>query len=107
MKNVLAIMMMAFALMFVSSQTEAVTQEDWDAVVVNNIDFLALRSGPSTNYSTIVRIPPGARVRVTLIEGWSYANDGWRDYDEGFFRVEYRGNRGFAHGRYITLLRRL
>ena len=64
----------------------------YDGVVDRNIDFLALRSGPSVHYSEIMRIPPGTRVMVILEDN----NSG------NFVRVKYRGIWGYSNRRYIT-----
>jgi len=64
----------------------------YDGVVDYNIDFLALRSGPSVYYSEIMRIPPGDRVMVLLEDN----NSG------NFVRVKYRGVWGYSHRGYIT-----
>ena len=69
-----------------------------------DIDFLALRSGPSRNYPELLRIPPGARVRIALGTGSDYIREGYRDYDVNFRSVIYRGVRGFAHSGYIDVI---
>ena len=106
MRKIFAALVLAFALMIgnqASAATEAVTFADrynfvnvaWfsaDAIVDPYIDFLALRTGPSTGYTLITRIPPGARIRV---EG--YSGDTW-------LRVYYRGMSGYSHGRYIAII---
>ena len=68
----------------------------YDAVVSKNIDFLALRSGPSASYSMIARIPPGAHIKVII------GNIAPSEYR--FERVEYNGIEGYAHSRYFTFI---
>ena len=65
------------------------------ARVVYGIDFLALRSGPSVNYSEITRIPPGAYIEVIR---------GGEDNYTNFERVKYNGYSGWAHRRYIEIV---
>lgn len=69
-------------------------------IVRYDIDFLALRSGPSKNYSLITRIPPGARVEIML----RVDVEGYRDYDHNFSPVTYNGMSGYAHSGYINVL---
>ena len=83
---------------------EMTTGEIWDGIVDYDIDFLALRSGPSKNYSLITRIPPGARVEITTMMGASWREQGYRDYNDDFRPVTYRGLRGYAHRGYITII---
>ncbi len=109
-KKFFAVFFLAAALVVVGSsvnQASATTVDEFDAVVDSNIDFLALRSGPSVNYSMIARIPPGAHVVVTFPGIDSYRQLGYTDYNDDFLIVTYRGMKGFAHGRYITRLRHL
>ncbi len=73
------------------------TETSWDAVVDSNIDFLALRSGPSIDSSELTRIPPGARIKVHTY-GSTYNSS------PGFCRVSYRGVHGYAHNRYFTVI---
>ena len=86
------------------------TYDEFAAVVRSDIDFLALRSGPSVNYSEILRIPPGARIVVTIggVDSWGNTPQ-WRgkDYDDNFVSVIYNGYRGYSHGGYIIKLRRI
>jgi len=72
-----------------------------EGIVDPNIDFLALRTGPSVNYPIITRIPPGARVKV-------YGDRGGPNYNWGtyFVDVTYRGMSGYAHSKYIAVLPR-
>src|SRR5262249_35923276 len=51
---------------------------------------LNLRSGPGTSYSIILVMPGGANVDLT------------GDQANGFYGVVYNGNRGWAHGDYLT-----
>ena len=101
MKKILSVMLLAVAIIFVGNN-QANAQElnfvplnasvAYDGVVDRNIDFLALRSGPSVYYNEIMRIPPGARVMVIL-----------EDNNSGkFVRVQYRGVWGYSHRGYIT-----
>ena len=83
---------------------EMTTGEIWSGVVYHDIDFLALRSGPSRNYLLITRIPPGARVEITTRMGSSWREQGYRDYDDNFCPVTYNGMRGYAHRGYIKLI---
>ncbi|MBR1647810.1 MAG: SH3 domain-containing protein [Selenomonadaceae bacterium] len=83
---------------------EMTTGEFWTGVVDYDIDFLALRSGPSRNYSLITRIPPGARVEITTRMGASWREQGYRDYDDNFCYVTYNGMKGYAHRGYIKLV---
>ena len=75
-----------------------------EGIVDYDIDFLALRSGPSVNYSLITRIPPGARVEITTMMGANWREQGYRDYNDDFRPVTYRGLRGYAHRGYITII---
>ena len=68
----------------------------YDAVVSRDIDFLALRSGSSTSYSLIARIPPGAHIKVII------GNIAPSEYR--FERVEYNGMEGYAHSRHFTFI---
>jgi uncharacterized protein YraI len=52
---------------------------------------LNLRSGPGTSYAIILVMPGGANVDLT------------GDQANGFYGVIYNGNRGWAHGDYLTL----
>lgn len=106
MKKIFAAAVLAFALMIgnqASAATDAINFDSrhdfvnvaWfsaDAIVDPYIDFLALRTGPSTGYSLITRIPPGARIHV---EG--YSGDVW-------LRTYYRGMSGYSHSRYIAII---
>ncbi len=121
MKKFLAAIMLTFALIVVGSLNNQVSAKAFtfngdynlveittgayaQGVVSPNIDFLALRSGPSRNYSEILRIPPGARVEITLFMGADYREQGYRDYDNNFRPVTYRGVSGYAHKGYITVI---
>ncbi len=79
------------------------TYDEFAAVVRSDIDFLALRSGPSVNYSEILRIPPGARITVVR-SGAEWREEGWKDYDDNFVSVIYNGYKGYSHRGYITIL---
>ena len=112
MKKFFAVMMMAFALIVVGSLNNPVAAQNlgtgrnfnevafgavWDAVVDYDIDFLALRRGPSTSYAEIIRIPPGAYIRVNT--------RGYRPTrSSGFEEVSYQGFRGYASSRYFTII---
>ena len=77
----------------------------WEAVVVNDIDFLALRSGPSKNYRELLRIPPGARIEV-IYGGMSPAEEfAGMDVNPNFVKVRYNGVTGFSHSKYIIRIR--
>lgn len=65
-------------------------------IVCDDIDFLALRSGPSTSYPELTRIPPGEYVYVI--------RDGVDNFSP-FRRVKYKGIFGYAHGAYITIVK--
>lgn len=108
MKKVFSVMLLAVALVFglnQNNQAEATTSRQVAHVVSSNIDFLALRSGPSVNYPMLLKIPPGARVIVTFGGIDSWGQQGWADYDDNFLSVEYNGVEGYAHGRYLIRLR--
>ena len=110
MKKFFAMMLLAVALVFglnQNNQVEATSIVVSEYVVARNIDFLALRSGPSVRYSMLLNIPPGAHVTVTHggIDSWS--QEGWRDYDDNFLKVKYNGVTGYSHGRYLTFVRSL
>ena len=78
----------------------------WQGKVVDDVDFLALRSGPSANYSLLTKIPPGAYIEIT----YSAADPieyGYRDANPNFVQVSYRGISGWAHSRYIIRLKKL
>ncbi len=98
MKNFFAAMVLAMTLI-VCSQASATSGAVWDAVVDSDIDFLALRSGPSTNYPEILRIPPGAHIQV-FTRGSLYRQDR-NSFD--FLPVRYRGVDGYACERYFTM----
>ena len=110
MKKVLSVVFLTTILIFVGENQKAVAQEfefvplalDYGRVyegwVVNGIDFLALRTGPSVNHREIARIPPGAYIEVT-ISPW--------DKPTNFWNVSYRGQYGWAHKNYIRLGRHL
>lgn len=65
-------------------------------IVRDDIDFLAVRSGPSTSYPELTRIPPGDYV---------YVIRGGADNFSPFLRVKYKGIFGYAHGAYITIVK--
>ena len=65
-------------------------------IVRDDIDFLAVRSGPSTSYAELTRIPPGEYV---------YVIRGGEDNSSSFLRVKYKGIFGYAHGAYITIVK--
>lgn len=65
-------------------------------IVRDDIDFLALRSGPSTSYPELARIPPGEYVYVVR---------GGADNFSPFLRVKYKGIYGYSHGAYITIVK--
>lgn len=103
-RKVLSVMLLATILIFVGAEKNAAAQE-FDFVqlttgrvragwVVDGIDFLALRTGPSVNYTEIARMPPGAYIEVTFGGADNYTN---------FLSVTYRGMHGYAHQRYIRL----
>lgn len=79
----------------------------YEAVVDSNIDFLALRSGPDVSYRLILKIPPGARIKVTINTGASYSELGIYPYNNNFVRVNYRGTEGYSNKKYITFLRKI
>ena len=118
MKKIFAAAVLVFALTFgnqASAATQAVTFEGrydfaemttgevHEAFVDRDVDFLALRTGPSTRYPMITRIPPGARVTVWTRLGADFPERGYRDYNNNFIDVEYNGMRGFSHKGYITI----
>ena len=70
----------------------------YEARVHSNIDFLALRTGPSANDSLITRIPPGAYIEII--------RDG-EIFPTGFVRARYNGIPGFVSSRYFTITQRL
>lgn len=65
-------------------------------IVRDDIDFLAVRSGPSTNYPELTRISPGDYV---------YVIRGGADNFSPFLRVKYKGIFGYAHDEYITIVK--
>ena len=67
----------------------------FEAVVDRDIDFLALRTGPSTSYSLILKIPPGSHIQI-IRDG----NDPYASFD----RASYNGNVGFVSNRYFTII---
>ena len=77
----------------------------WAGRVVDNIDFLALRSGPSVNYPMLTKIPPGAYITIT--EAKSFPYQGYSDVDQNFVEVSYKGIDGWAHSRYIIKIKLL
>ena len=102
MKKFFAVMMLACALVVagtLSNQALATTGAVWDAVVDYDIDFLALRSGPSTSYPEILRIPPGAHIQV-FTRGALYRQN---KNSYNFLSVRYRGVDGYACERYFTM----
>lgn len=119
MKNFLSAAILAIAMLFCVNQTEAAPQPlifdgfnvapmttgtIAEGIVDPDIDFLALRSGPSVNYSLILRIPPGARVKIALRTGADYREQGYRDYNDKFRPVTYNGVNGYAHRDYIRII---
>ena len=101
MKKILSVTLLAAILIFVSNNATTAqglnfvpldASAAYDGVVDRNIDYLALRSGPSVYYDEIMRIPPGARVMVVVSDSIS----------GNFVRVKYRGVWGYSHRRYIT-----
>ena len=101
MKKFFAVMLLAMTLIFVKGSVVTAQELNfvpldagaaYDGVVDRNIDYLALRSGPSVHYDEIMRIPPGARVMVVVSDSIS----------GNFVRVKYRGVWGYSHRRYIT-----
>lgn len=70
----------------------------YEARVDNNIDFLALRTGPSVNDSLITKIPPGSYIEVI--------HNG-ENFPTGFVRARYNGMPGFVSGRYVTVRGRI
>ena len=81
---------------------EMTTGYDVEGIVDPNIDFLALRTGPSVDYPLITRIPPGAHVYISSGRG-GYSETNWGKY---FVEVTYRGMNGYAHSKYITIIPR-
>ena len=65
-------------------------------IVRDDIDFLAVRSGPSTSYPELTRIPPGEYVYVI--------RDSVDNFSP-FLRVKYKGIFGYVHGAYITIVK--
>ena len=120
MKNFLSAAVLAIAMLFCINQSEAAPQPMIldggfnvvemttgtiaEGIVDPDVDFLALRSGPSTNYSLILRIPPGARVKIALRMGADYREQGYRDYNDKFCPVTYNGVNGYAHRDYIRII---
>ena len=110
MKKIFSVMLLAAMIIFVGGQNKTAAQElefvplnqdygrVYSAWVVDGIDFLALRTGPSVNYPEIARIPPGTYIEVTIAP--------W-DKPSNFFYVEYQGKLGWAHKNYIRLGRHL
>ena len=80
--------------------SEMTTGYDAEGIVDPDIDFLALRTGPSVDYPLIARIPPGARVRVSSGRG------GWNGtyWGKSFVEVTYKGMSGYAHSKYIAII---
>lgn len=115
MKKFFAIMLLAVMLIFCNSQNVTAQAQnfnfdsqlikltsgaEFEAIVDSDIDFLALRSGPSTNSRILIRIPPGAYIKV-YARGELY-RPGQGGY--GFQPVSYRGVSGYAYDRYFTLV---
>ena len=108
MKNVFAAMALAVTLIVCSQASaqnfgtdrnfqEVAFGAVWDAVVDYDIDFLALRRGPSTSYGEILRIPPGSYIQVNT--------RGYRpSRSSGFEEVSYQDYRGYASSRYFTII---
>ena len=100
-KKMLSVMLLTVTLIFVEGSVVTAQELNfvpldasaaYDGVVDRNIDYLALRSGPSVYYDEIMRIPPGASVMVIV-----------SDRDNGnFVRVKYRGVWGYSNKKYIT-----
>lgn len=78
------------------------TYDEWYGVVDSDIDFLALRSGPSVRYPELARIPPGAS--IIIYQGGADYFTLFDDYDNDFIGVIYNGIKGYSHGAYITRL---
>ena len=66
----------------------------YEALVDSNIDFLALRTGPSVNDSLITKIPPGSHIEIVR---------NGENFPTGFVRANYNGMQGFVSSRYITV----
>lgn len=68
------------------------------ARVMYDIDFLALREGPSVNYPMLAKIPPGTVIRVRVEYG-GYNDLGLKN---GFREVlNYNGLSGWVADRYL------
>jgi len=79
----------------------------WQGRVVSDVDFLALRSGPSARYSLLAKIPPGAYIEI-IYGGMSPAEQfAGQDVNPNFVDVRYNGINGYAHSRYIIRLQKL
>lgn len=110
MKKILSVIVLA--IIFVCSQNNLVNAQDYnftqfttgatfEAVVDSDIDYLALRSGPSTDYREILRIPPGAHI-IIYTRGEIYQNN---RSGNRFIAASYQGTDGYVSERYFTVLR--
>ena len=90
------VMIFAVALIFVCSQSNQIEAGSrvMGGMVVRNIDYLALRTGPSVNYREITRIPPGSYVDVY---NWRYNNK------PAWYYVNYNGMEGYVYSKYVII----
>lgn len=89
------------------NQAEATTGRGATATVVSGIDYLILRSGPSTKYDELARIPPGTQIYVGSIGRYNEnvlenLRKKYRYVDQNFVYAEYNGIEGYVHLAYLT-----
>ena len=110
MKKIFSVMVLAVAMILangLNNQVSATSGADYEAWVIDDVDYLSLMSGPSPsyNYDELARMPLGARIIVHRDGGNSWADyPKYRhDYNDNFVSVTYNGINGFAHKRYIKM----
>ena len=109
MRKIFMTMLLAVTLAIIGTQfnqAEATTGRGANATVVSGVDYLSLRSGPSTKYSELARIPPGTRIHVGGIgrygeETLNYLRKRFSYVDRNFIYAIYNGIEGYVHIAYL------
>lgn len=110
MRKIFLSMLLAVTLAIIGgqfNQAEATTGRGATATVVDGIDYLILRSGPSTKYDELARIPPGTEIHVGIAGRYSenvlnYLRERFRYVDPNFVYAKYNGIEGYVHFAYLT-----
>ena len=111
MKKFFVTMLLAVTLAIIGTQFNQAkaTTPYCSATVVSGIDYLSLRSGPSTKYSELARIPPGTRIGLDYEsrgkryseETLNYLRKRFSYVDRNFIGAYYKGIEGYVHIAYL------